>query len=130
MTNPRTKRKLNRDQIAQVESLAAYLSIEQIANYFGMSKPTFYAIMERQPNVLLRYKKGKANAIGSIAKSLLKKAREGCTTSQIFYLKTQAGWSEKQQIEVIEENNEDLNAKYAHLLEVKNGMLEQIGDKQ
>lgn len=86
---------LNNDQIAQVETLAAVLSIEQIADYLGMSKVTFYKIFERQPDVLERYKKGKAKAIGTVAQGLLKQAREGNAAAAMFYLKTQAGWREK-----------------------------------
>jgi hypothetical protein len=85
---------LNDEEVAQVEALGAVLSIEQIADYFGIAKTTFYAIMERQPEVSLRYKRGKAKAIGIVSQGLLKKAREGDNTAAIFYLKTQAGWRE------------------------------------
>jgi len=91
----RPRKTLTEEQIVQVESLGAVLSIEQIADYFGMSKVTFYEIMERQPEVSVRYKKGKSKAIGTVAQGLLKKARDGDTASAIFYLKTQAGWREK-----------------------------------
>ncbi len=82
------------EQIIQIESLAAVLSQEQIADYFGIARNTFIAICERQPEVLEQYKKGKARAIGTVAKGLLQKARDGDTASAIFYLKTQAGWKE------------------------------------
>lgn len=85
---------LTPDQVAEVSTLAAVLSQEQIADYFGISRPTFAAICERQPEVLLQYKKGKARAIGTVAKGLLQKARDGDTASAIFYLKTQASWKE------------------------------------
>jgi len=85
---------LTPEQVAEVATLAAVLSQEQIADYFGISRPTFAAICERQPEVLLQYKKGKARAIGTVAKGLLQKARDGDTASAIFYLKTQAGWKE------------------------------------
>ena len=85
---------LTPDQVAEVATLAAVLSQEQIADYFGISRPTFAAICERQPEVLLQYKKGKARAIGTVAKGLLQKARDGDTASAIFYLKTQASWKE------------------------------------
>ena len=91
----RPKKVLDDEQIAQVEALGAVLSIEQISDYFGFQKTTFYRICERQPEVMLRYKKGKARAIGSIAQGLLKQAREGNTVAAMFYLKTQAGWREK-----------------------------------
>ena len=87
------------EQMAQVEALGAVLSIEQIADYFGIAKTTFYAIMERQPEVSLRYKRGKAKAIGSVSKGLLQKARDGDNAAMIFYLKTQAGWKETTQIQ-------------------------------
>ena len=85
---------LTPDQVAEVATLAAVLSQEQIADYFGISRPTFAAICERQPEVFLQYKKGKARAIGTVAKGLLQKARDGDTASAIFYLKTQASWKE------------------------------------
>ncbi len=90
----RPKKQLDDEQIAQVEALGAYLSIEQIADYFGLGKYTFYRIMDRQPEVSRRYKKGKAKAVGAVAQGLLKQAREGNITAAIFYLKTQAGWRE------------------------------------
>jgi len=90
---------LTDEQVAQIEALGSVLSIEQIADYFGISKTTFYAIMERQPEVNERYKKGKAKAIGSVAQGLLQQARDGNTTAAMFYLKTQAGWRETQNID-------------------------------
>lgn len=90
---------LSEEQIIQVESLGAVLSIEQIADYFGIAKSTFYSIMERQPEVSLRYKRGKAKAIGSVSKGLLQKAQGGDNAAMIFYLKTQAGWKETQNVD-------------------------------
>lgn len=100
---------LTDEQVAQIEALGSVLSIEQIADYFGVGKTTFYAIMERQPEVSERYKKGKAKAIGSVAQGLLQQARDGNTTAAMFYLKTQAGWRETQQIDHTT-NGESLNA--------------------
>jgi len=90
---------LTPDQVAEVATLAAVLSQEQIADYFGIARSTFALICERQPEVLGQYKKGKARAIGTVAKGLLQKARDGDTASAIFYLKTQAGWRETQVID-------------------------------
>jgi len=85
---------LNDEQLSQVEALASVLTTEQIADYFGMGRTTFYEVMKRQDNVSARYKKGRAKAIGNIAKGLLQKAQGGDNTAMIFYLKTQAGWKE------------------------------------
>ena len=103
----RTAKTLTADQRAQVEALAAYLSQDQIADYFGISRPTFAAMIERDNDISLRYKKGKAKAIGLVAQGLLQKARNGDTASAIFYLKTQAGWRETSAQE--EENKEAKN---------------------
>lgn len=96
----RPKNVLNTEQAAQVEALAAVLSVDQIADYFGFSRDTFYRIIDRQPEVMQRYKKGKAKAISDIGGSLLKQARDGNTSSMMFYLKTQAGWRETQNLDV------------------------------
>ena len=82
----------NDEQIIQIEALGAVLSLAQIADYFGIALNTFHAACERQPEVLERYKRGQAKAIGSVAQNLLMQAREGTLTAAIFYLKTRAGW--------------------------------------
>ena len=91
---------LNDDQLAQVETLASFLTLDQIADYFCIGRTTFHRIMERQEEVSVRYKKGRTNAIGTVAKSLIQQAREGNITAQIFYLKTQGGWKEGNQLEI------------------------------
>lgn len=90
---------LTDDQVREVETLAALLNQDQIADYFGISRRTFSAICNRDEEVLSRYKRGKAKAIAHVANGLLQKARAGDTTSAIFYLKTQAGWRETTRIE-------------------------------
>jgi len=90
---------LTLDQVREIETLAAVLSARQIADYFGMARSTFFALLERDPDIARYYRRGKARAIGSIAQSLIAKARSGDTTSMIFYLKTQAGWRETSRIE-------------------------------
>lgn len=95
----RPKRTLTPDQVREVETLAALLNQDQIADYFGIARNTFRAICDRDPEVLARYKKGKAKAIAHVANGLLQRARNGDTTSSIFYLKTQAGWRETSNIE-------------------------------
>ena len=89
---------LTQAQKAEVETLAAVLTAEQIADYFGIGRTTLFAMMNRDPEIAERYKRGKAKAIGAIAQSLISKARSGDTTSMIFYLKTQAGWRETQSL--------------------------------
>lgn len=86
-------------QKAEVETLAAVLTAEQVADYFGIGRRTFYSMMARDEEIAARYKRGKAKAIGAIAQGLINKARGGDTASMIFFLKTQAGWRETTHLE-------------------------------
>ena len=86
-------------QTAQVEALAAVLSKGQMADYFGISENTLREIEERQPEVSEAYKRGKAKAIGNVAKNLISQAQMGNITAAIFYLQTQAGWKEYKEAE-------------------------------
>tara|TARA_R110000744_G_scaffold366697_1_gene475868 strand:- start:602 stop:955 length:354 start_codon:yes stop_codon:yes gene_type:complete len=94
MSRPKTE--LTPIQIKELETLAAVLNQKHIADYFGIPDRTLRAIMERDGEVSAAYKKGQAKAIISVAGSLLNSAKEGNITAQIFYLKTQAGWKEKE----------------------------------
>ena len=98
----RPERYLSEAQKAEVETLAAVLSAQQIADYFGIGRTTFFAMMDRDPEIAERYKRGKAKVIGIIAQGLIAKARSGDTASMIFFLKTQAGWREVAPLEDID----------------------------
>jgi hypothetical protein len=91
---------LSEAQIAEVETLAAVLTAEQIADYFGIGRTTFFAMIQRDPSIAERYKRGRARAIGAVAQSLIAKARAGNVVAMIFFLKTQAGWRETAEVAV------------------------------
>jgi len=95
----RKAKELSNEQKAQVEALAAYLSQEQIADYFGIGKTTWFAMMDRDPDLSELYKRGKAKAIGKVAQGLLQQAIAGDKVAAMFYLKTQAGWRETTHID-------------------------------
>ena len=106
------------EQVIEVGALAAVLSQEQIADYFGIARNTFTAICERQPEVLEQYKKGKARAIGTVAKGLVKQAMEGNTSAAMFYLKTQAGWRETSVQEITGKDGATLQAPVFNIVGV------------
>lgn len=81
-------------QIKEVERFAAVLNVDQIAELFGISEATFYRILDRQPEVMRAYKRGRAVAAGRVAQTLFRRACDGDLTAAIFYLKTRAGWRE------------------------------------
>ncbi len=84
---------LTDEQKSQVEALAQYLNQDQIAGFLGISRPTFAAIMARDPEVSLRYNRGLSTAIAAVGQGLLQKAREGHVRQQEFYLQTKGGWT-------------------------------------
>ena len=94
---------LTEEQIKEVEELSAELTVEQIAYSFGFSRTTFYRILDRQPEVLIQYKKGRSQKIRKYVQHLDKKIFEknvpGDTTALIFALKAFGEWSEKQVVE-------------------------------
>ena len=96
----RPAKTLTEKQRGEIETLAAFLSIEQLADYFGIGRTTFFALMERDPEISELYKRGKSKAIAHIAQGLIQKARAGDTTSAIFFLKTQARWRETERHEI------------------------------
>jgi len=85
---------LTESQRTEVETLAAVLNAEQIADFLGIGRTTFFALLNRDADLSERYKRGKARAIGAVAQSLVTKARAGNVTAMIFFLKTQGGWRE------------------------------------
>jgi len=95
----RPKIELTDEQIVQVESLAAYLTSEEIADYLGISRRVFYDIMEREPEVYARYTRGRARVKARIANRLIAKADTGDFQSMRFYLATQGGWSEQSRVD-------------------------------
>lgn len=96
-------KELTDEQIAEVADLAAHLTTDQIADYFGVCRNTFAAQRKRQPEVFAQYKKGRAKKILRLSQKLEDKAmglvESGDTTSLIFSLKALGEWSEKQVIE-------------------------------
>lgn len=90
---PRTE--LTDEQVEQIERLAALLNQEQLCDFLGIPSRTFREICKRDERVSAAYKKGAAQAIGTVAQSLIRRATEGNVTAQIFFLKTRAGWREE-----------------------------------
>lgn len=91
---------LSAEQIKELEDMASNMTIEQIANYFGISERAFYDIKNRDFAVFAAYKKGMAKGVKEVAGKLRALIDQGDTTATIFYLKTKGGWSDKQEHEI------------------------------
>ncbi len=87
---------LTAEQLIELKALAAVLNKAQVADYFGICENTLRAIEKRQPEVSAAYKKGRVNQVLGMGGNLIKLAKAGNVSANIFYLKTQAGWKEDQ----------------------------------
>lgn len=94
----RAKIDLTPEQITQLEALAAFLPMDSIADFFGISDDTLRARIKENPEISRVYKKGRARAHATVGGSLLQQARAGNLTAAIFYAKTQMGWSETRNV--------------------------------
>ena len=95
MQNNNTAIILDDLQIAQVEALANYLSIEQVAGYFNISVSDFLDLQKKDKRVLRAYRKGKIRGVCKVALLLWEQMEAGNITALIFFLKTRGGWSER-----------------------------------
>ena len=58
-------------QIAQVEALSAYLTIDKIADYFRIDQRTFYRLKNRDKRILSAYKGGVSKTHAHIGNTLM-----------------------------------------------------------
>ena len=90
----RPRFELTDEQRAEAGKLAAYLSLEQLADVLNVSARTLRRRLVDDPAFARAYKQGHAKAIAAVAHSLVQLALKGNVTACIFYLKAQAGWRE------------------------------------
>ena len=93
-------RKLTDDELDQLRRLAGLLNVDQVADYFAISRDNFEKMRADDPEIMEIYKQGRAGLVGKVAQTLVQKALEGDTQSLMFYLKTQGRWTEKLDVEV------------------------------
>lgn len=117
----RTKPKIELD-LQKVEEYAGLgLTREEIALSLGVSYSTLNRRVKESEEVDAAMKRGRAKANIKVGNALMKAIEGGNVTAIIFYLKTRAGWTEKQQIEAEIKSQENvpegLTAIYAKLRE-------------
>ena len=88
------------DDITKIEELAASVTKQQLADYFGICFNTLQRCIEEDPRVNEAYRRGRARAVIDVAGSILSEARNGNVSAAQFYLKTQAGWKETDRKEI------------------------------
>jgi len=85
-------------EIKELEKVAHSLNTKQLAAYFGIGQTTLFEVFKRQPEVHEAYKKARSKRVTDVVNKLFEKIDDGDTASILFFLKTQAGWSETQKL--------------------------------
>jgi hypothetical protein len=100
MAKPGPKSKTpNPEQLATIERLAGHgFRLDDIAIAVDISPSMLDRWMKRK-DVNTAYRKGRIEAISNVAERLYQKALDGDVTAMIFYLKSQAQWTDKPQPE-------------------------------
>ena len=97
-----------------VEALAiAGCKQSLIADIVKVSEPTLRKNFRKE----LDTSKARANAV--ISQALFKKAKDGNVVAQIFWLKTQAGWKEKNYHELTGKDGDKLFGEERQLIEIR-----------
>lgn len=104
----RPQKRLTEEQVQEVRTLGGVLSKQQLAAYFGMCENTFNEICKRQPEVFEAYRQGKAETTVRVVSHLMDAVHRGDMRAIQFFLKTQAGWSEKYQFELAKAKQGDM----------------------
>ena len=82
-------------QIAQLEALSNYLSIEQVAGYFKISVDDLLSLQKKDKRVLRAFETGKIRGVVKVAQLLWQQMEAGNVSAIIFFLRTRGGWSEQ-----------------------------------
>lgn len=117
---------LTDEQLDQIEELAGKLKSSQIADKFGISRATFYNIMQRQPEASRRYQMGCAVKLEKTSDQLfdiaMGETTKGNLSALIFWQKTRGGWAEAREEVVAENTTTEMQTeeeKQARLQEIK-----------
>jgi hypothetical protein len=102
------------DDAKLVEALTiAGVTQTLIAQIVKISEPTLRKNFRKE----LDTSKARANAV--ISQALFKKAKDGNVVAQIFWLKTQAGWKEKNYHELTGKDGDQLFGEERQLIEIR-----------
>jgi len=107
----RKAKEFDEKELAQFEALSAYLTLEQIADYFRVFRKPLQNMRQRNNELDTLYKKGKAKSINKVGSSLMENCLSGNVTAQIFYLKTQGGWRETDR--PVDDGAQNLNISFS-----------------
>ena len=102
---------LTDEQKKKVRELASICTTEQIADYLGISRTTFFEILNRDDEISVLYKKGKAEGHNFVASKLMERVQKDDTSAMIFYLKTQSRWKEPKDEDEIKDNKLEIVVK-------------------
>ena len=106
---------IKRDEDSKLVEALTIAGVTQtlISQIVKISEPTLRKNFRKE----LDTSKARANAV--ISQALFKKAKDGNVVAQIFWLKTQAGWKEKNYHELTGKDGDQLFGEERQLIEIR-----------
>mgnify|MGYP003644421435 FL=1 len=106
---------IKREEDAKLVEALTIAGVTQtlVAQIVKISEPTLRKNFRKE----LDTSKARANAV--ISQALFKKAKDGNVVAQIFWLKTQAGWKEKNYHELTGKDGDQLFGEERQLIEIR-----------
>jgi hypothetical protein len=102
---PKLKFIVNEKFLKDVSVLAGYgLTQEQLRDYYEISKTQWFILKKKHKKLETVINQGKAQGVSYVSGKLMEQVRKGNLGAIIFYLKTQARWSEHSSLSI--ENDE------------------------
>jgi len=93
--------------IPKIEELASRgLTQQQIIDYFGYNRSSFYKYKATNKDLADAVKRGLAKGVNEVTNLLFENARKGNVTAQLFFLKCRSGWTEGNTINIIKPNEQ------------------------
>lgn len=120
----RTKNRLplSPEEIEQFKTLAVYLTVEQLADHFGVTASTMRNWLQEYPTLGRIYRKAKTETIAKVGQTLVQMALQKNLGAICFFLKAQAGWRETVRQEIVGKDggpiktvNENVNVENAKI---------------
>lgn len=94
--------------IKEIKGMAGLMTQEQMWNYFGVGKDTWYDRKSKYPEMDEAIKMGSSKKILYVASKLMNEIENGNVAAMIFFLKTQGRWAEHSKVQVTETPKKEL----------------------
>ena len=91
------------------------ITMEQMGDYYGISKQRVSQIFDECPELKIAYNRGVALGADKATASLMNLVEKGNVVATLFYLKSRAGWVEKQHVKGVKSTEDEIKRVHIYL---------------